>query len=71
MHVRFDDDVERGNFASLNLGEDVFQLDTTLHTSITALIERAITLFAGFGHSLCSLFVWCRAEFIASVWHCA
>ena len=70
MNVCFDDDVQRCNFASLNLSEDVFQLHTTLNTCITTLIQRAITLFTRFSNSAGSLFVWCRTELVSGSWHC-
>ena len=71
MHVGLDDDVECGNFASLNLAKDIFELYAALHTGIATLVDGAETLFARFGNGACCFFVWRGAEFVAGVWHCA
>ena len=68
VHVGLDNKVQRGNFTSLNLGEDVFQTHSTLHTSIAALAESAITHFTRLAHCASRFFIWSTTEFVASIW---
>ena len=70
VYVGFDDQVQRGSFAGLNLGKDVFQLHTFLGASITALGQQSLTLGTRVGHCSSGAIVGGNTEVVASLRNC-
>ncbi len=67
LHVGLQHDVQRGDFAGLDLAEDVFELDARLDTGIAALALQALTLLASLADGLGGLLVVGGAELVAGV----
>ena len=67
LYVGLQDEVQCCHFTSLNLREHIFELDATLYASIATLCLGTQTLFTSFTNGTSGLFVWCNAEFVASL----
>ena len=69
LHVGLQHQVQRGDLALLDLGEDVFQLHTALHAGVAALVGEALALLASLAHGAGGLFVGGRTELVARMRH--